>query len=89
MFDTVPGPRDRKRAVTLDKIRGAVAFERVSFSYDGRAPAVTDLSFAAEPGEVVALVGATGRANPRPWRCSIASTTHPAASGSTGATFAT
>ena len=31
VFDTVPGPRDRKRAVTLDKIRGAVAFERVSF----------------------------------------------------------
>ena len=60
VFDTVPGPRDRKRAVTLDKIRGAVAFERVSFSYDGRALAVTDLSFAAEPGAVVALVGATG-----------------------------
>ena len=60
VFDTVPGPRDRKRAVTLDKIRGAVAFERVTFSYDGRKPAVADLSFAAEPGEVVALVGATG-----------------------------
>ena len=60
VFDTVPGPRDRKRAVTLDKIRGAVAFVRVSFSYDGRALAVTDLSFAAEPGAVVALVGATG-----------------------------
>ena len=60
VFDTVPGPRDRKRAVTLDKIRGAVAFERVTFSYDGRTPAVADLSFAAEPGEVVALVGATG-----------------------------
>jgi ATP-binding cassette subfamily B protein len=60
VFDTVPGPRERKRAVTLDKIRGAVAFERVTFSYDGRTPAVADLSFAAEPGEVVALVGATG-----------------------------
>ena len=60
VFDTVPGPRDRKRAVTLEKIRGAVAFERVTFSYDGRKPAVADLSFAAEPGEVVALVGATG-----------------------------
>src|SRR6185312_14994252 len=53
-------PRDRKRAVTLREVRGSVAFERVSFSYDGRKPAVTDLSFAAEPGEVVALVGATG-----------------------------
>jgi ATP-binding cassette subfamily B protein len=60
VFDTVPGPRDRKRAVTLAKVRGSVAFERVSFSYDGRKQAVTDLSFTAEPGEVVALVGATG-----------------------------
>jgi ATP-binding cassette subfamily B protein len=60
VFDTVPGPRDRKRAVTLEKIRGSVAFERVTFSYDGRKPAVAGLSFAAEPGEVVALVGATG-----------------------------
>jgi ATP-binding cassette subfamily B protein len=60
VFDTVPGPRDRKRAVTLTKVRGSVAFERVSFSYDGRKQAVADLSFTAEPGEVVALVGATG-----------------------------
>ena len=49
-----------ERALTLDKIRGAVAFERVTFSYDGRSLPSTDLSFAAEPGEIVALVGATG-----------------------------
>ena len=60
VLDTVPGLRDRKRAVTLEQDSRAVAFERVSFSYDGRKPAVIDLSFAAEPGEVVALVGATG-----------------------------
>jgi ATP-binding cassette subfamily B protein len=37
-----------------------VEFKEVSFSYDRRNPAVADLSFTAEPGEIVALVGATG-----------------------------
>jgi ATP-binding cassette, subfamily B, beta-glucan exporter len=31
-----------------------------TFSYNGRKPAVADLTFTADPGEVVALVGATG-----------------------------
>ena len=60
VLDTAQGPRDRKRAVTLEAVRGAVAFEHVTFSYDGRKPAVADLTFSADPGEVVALVGATG-----------------------------
>jgi ATP-binding cassette subfamily B protein len=60
VLDTAQGPRDRKRAVTLETVRGAVAFEHVTFSYDGRKPAVADLTFTADPGEVVALVGATG-----------------------------
>jgi len=46
--------------VTLKKVRGLVDFEEVSFSYDRRNPAVADLTFAAEPGETIALVGATG-----------------------------
>ena len=42
--------------------RGAVAFERVTFSYPTRArdAAVRDLSFAVRPGERVALVGPSG-----------------------------
>ena len=60
VLDTAQGPRDRKRAVTLETVRGAVAFEHVTFSYDGRKPAVADLTFTADPGEVAALVGATG-----------------------------
>ena len=50
----LPGARDPG---LLD---GHVAFERVCFSYDGQRNAVSDLSFTARPGEVVALVGATG-----------------------------
>src|SRR5205085_9222680 len=39
---------------------GLVEFDDVSFSYDGKRPAVEDLSFTALPGETVALVGPTG-----------------------------
>jgi ATP-binding cassette subfamily B protein len=60
VLDMSSGVRDRKRAVTLDEVRGEVRFEHVTFAYDGNMPAVEDLTFTAEPGEVVALVGATG-----------------------------
>ena len=43
-----------------ETLRGEVRFENVSFHYDENAPAVSDLSFVAMPGETVALVGATG-----------------------------
>jgi ABC-type multidrug transport system fused ATPase/permease subunit len=60
VLDTTAGLRDRKNATTLKDVRGLVEFKDVSFSYDRRNPAVTDLSFTAEPGETIALVGATG-----------------------------
>ena len=60
VLDTTAGVRDRKNAVTLKKVRGLVEFKGVSFSYDRRNPAVADLTFTAEPGETIALVGATG-----------------------------
>jgi len=37
-----------------------VEFKDVSFSYDGKRPAVEDLSFIALPGQTIALVGPTG-----------------------------
>jgi ATP-binding cassette subfamily B protein len=40
-------------------IRGEVVFEHVSFGYDG-APVLRDVSFAARPGETIAIVGQTG-----------------------------
>lgn len=39
---------------------GRVTFEHVTFSYGPGSPAVQDLSFAAEPGQTVAIVGHTG-----------------------------
>ena len=60
VLDTVPAVRDRPGAIDPGRAKGAVAFEGVSFSYDGSRAAVTDLSFAAAPGDRIALVGPTG-----------------------------
>ena len=60
VLDTTTSVKDRKNAVTFKEVRGEVAFESVTFSYDGKMPAVLDLTFKAEPGETIALVGATG-----------------------------
>jgi ATP-binding cassette subfamily B protein len=60
VLDTVPALHDRAGAIDPGRLRGKVEFEGVSFSYDGRMPAVRDLAFTALPGESVALVGATG-----------------------------
>jgi ATP-binding cassette subfamily B protein len=58
--DTVPTVRDRPDAIDPGRVRGLVEFENVSYSYDGKRPAVADLSFTVLPGEIVALVGPTG-----------------------------
>lgn len=39
---------------------GKIEFNNVSFSYDGEHAVVEELSFAAQPGQTVAIVGATG-----------------------------
>jgi len=60
VLDTTPAVRDSPNAIDPGRLRGHVEFDRVTFSYDGKRPAVLDLTFAAPPGETVALVGATG-----------------------------
>ena len=49
-------------ALTPSQVRGAVAFERVSFRYDESQPAPTldDITFEAAPGQLIALVGHSG-----------------------------
>ncbi|MBZ0138648.1 MAG: glucan ABC transporter ATP-binding protein/ permease [Pseudorhodoplanes sp.] len=60
VLDAEPAVRDRPNAVDPGRLTGNVAFEGVSFSYDGKRPAVADLDFTARPGDVIALVGPTG-----------------------------
>jgi len=60
VLDTTPAVRDREDAIDAGRVRGLVEFDNVSFSYDGKRPAVADLKFTVLPGETVALVGPTG-----------------------------
>jgi ATP-binding cassette, subfamily B, beta-glucan exporter len=60
VLDTESEVRDRPDAVDPGRVRGMVEFKDVTFSYDGKRPAVADLNFTALPGETVALVGGTG-----------------------------
>ncbi len=60
VLDTPSPVADAPSATPLPAIQGAVRFERVSFGYaDGRR-VLSDLDFAAQPGQVIALLGATG-----------------------------
>jgi ATP-binding cassette, subfamily B, beta-glucan exporter len=60
VLDAVPAVRDRPDAIDTGRLSGLVEFNDVSFSYDGKRPAVQDLSFTALPGQTIALVGPTG-----------------------------
>ena len=52
---------EKPDAIELPPIQGRVAFEHVSFRYfGGGEPVLKDVSFVAEPGQTVALLGATG-----------------------------
>lgn len=52
---------ERTDAVTLPKIEGRVVFENVTFRYyQAGEPVLKDVSFVAEPGQTIALLGATG-----------------------------
>lgn len=52
--------RDAPDAPPLTGVQGRVAFEGTSFRFPGATQGVFDLTFTAEPGQTVALVGPTG-----------------------------
>ncbi|TVP93729.1 MAG: ABC transporter ATP-binding protein [Acholeplasmatales bacterium] len=45
---------------TFDKFVGAISFENVQFGYVEGVPVLKNISFSAEPGQVIAIVGPTG-----------------------------
>ncbi len=47
-------------ARALDRVSGRVEFRNVRFGYDPARPVLTDVSFTAEPGQLVGLVGPSG-----------------------------
>ena len=60
ILDAEPDIQEKPNALPLDQAEGVVRFENVSFSYNSLAPTLESISLEARPGEVVALVGATG-----------------------------
>ncbi|UCC64431.1 MAG: ABC transporter ATP-binding protein [Anaerolineae bacterium] len=62
VLDGRPEVQNRHKALEAFVPQGRVAFENVTFSYDGDGhdPVLKGISFVAEPGQAVALLGATG-----------------------------
>ncbi|MEY9105348.1 glucan exporter ATP-binding protein [Bradyrhizobium yuanmingense] len=60
VLDAVPAVHDRPDAIDAGRLSGLVEFHDVTFSYDGKRPAIEDLTFTALPGQTIALVGPTG-----------------------------
>ncbi|MBQ8387499.1 MAG: ABC transporter ATP-binding protein [Clostridia bacterium] len=53
-------PHKAEGTVTYTKMQGDIVFDNVDFSYDGEKLVLEDIRLYAEPGQKVALVGATG-----------------------------
>lgn len=61
VLDTTSSMERPANGITEFPAPGAVAFDGVEFTYPGAdSPVLTGISFAAEPGETVAIVGSTG-----------------------------
>jgi len=60
ILDTTSQVKDKPDALVLDKLKGQVSFEDVSFSYAENAPALHSINFSVQQGQLVALVGASG-----------------------------
>lgn len=60
ILDAQPDVQDQPLAQPLAPVIGHVRVQHVSFSYDPRYPVLTQVSFEAQPGELVAFVGPTG-----------------------------
>ncbi len=60
LLDRRPEWEDPPGAVELTDIEGRVEFRDVSFGYNPEKPVLFNVSFVAEPGQTIALVGETG-----------------------------
>ncbi|MBO0421563.1 multidrug ABC transporter ATP-binding protein [Enterococcus plantarum] len=60
IFDNEEVTPQQKIGANAEIIRGKIEFRNVSFSYDGQNNVLNNISFIANPGETVALIGHTG-----------------------------
>jgi len=61
IFSTIDAPPEKNSGQKqLQEVRGQVDFDNVCFAYNGEVKAIEQLSLSIQPGETVAIVGATG-----------------------------
>jgi ATP-binding cassette subfamily B protein len=60
VLDAESPVEERPGAKTLQRARGRVCFDDVSFSYDPQTPALKQVSVEAAPGQMIAILGAPG-----------------------------
>ena len=60
VLDTSPNVKDEPNAIDPGRLIGLVEFKNVNFSYNSKISAVNNLSFRLDPGQTLALVGASG-----------------------------
>ncbi len=60
ILDTVQEIGNIPGATDLPPIKGHISVRHIGFAYDARQPVLSDVSFEAQPGEVIAIVGPTG-----------------------------
>ncbi len=60
LLDEEPAVKNKPGAQAMPVIRGKVEFDHVSHGYEDGVPVLKDVSFTAEPGQTIAIVGPTG-----------------------------
>ena len=60
ILDTQSLIQEKPNAIELGSLKGQACFKNVSFSYNSMAPALKNINFSVQPGELVALVGESG-----------------------------
>lgn len=60
VLDTEPSIKDAPNAVALRQMQGQVRFEHVGFAYNSGPQILEDINIDAQPGQIIALLGATG-----------------------------
>lgn len=60
ILETAPDLVDGSQSLSSGEVRGAVAFENIRFGYDNTRTILKGIDFQTHPGDLVAIVGATG-----------------------------
>ncbi len=60
ILDEKPAVVDKPEAKAMAEIKGRVEFDEVSHEYEDGVPVLNKVSFSAEPGQTIAIVGPTG-----------------------------